>query len=289
MVRQMLMASPEHYGYARTRWTLAMLSRELRKQFASWSLHECHYSIGATWQLLKRLRIRHRRSQPHMRSPDPEYVAKEARCQDLLTRAKEQKIRLFYLDEATYHRIPTPAKAWQPMELGQPRAEQGNKSDSTLRVAGLLDARTGRVVYEMRNRLSIPTFQDLFQHVVQLYPDETLYIVTDNWSIHFHADVLAMMIEQPHKAEFKRPKGWSDTPKPTTRRRNLPIILVPLPTYSPWLNPIEKLWGKSRRDISHLHRFAEDIDQLRQRLHAFFAQFKDGSSDLLQTVGLLSA
>jgi len=33
------------------------------------------------------------------------------------------------------------------------------------------------------------------------------------------------------------------------------ITLVYLPTYAPWLNPIEKLWRKAYQEVLHLHRF----------------------------------
>jgi transposase len=31
-----------------------------------------------------------------------------------------------------------------------------------------------------------------------------------------------------------------------------------LPTYAPWLNPIEKLWRWVRQDILKMHRWVED-------------------------------
>ena len=51
------------------------------------------------------------------------------------------------------------------------------------------------------------------------YPDaERVLVVQDNWSVHRHADVLAALGRWPR------------------------IEPVWLPTYAPWLNPIEKLW-----------------------------------------------
>lgn len=42
-----------------------------------------------------------------------------------------------------------------------------------------------------------------------------------------------------------------------------------LPTYTPWLNPIEKLWRWGRQDILKLHRVACDPKGLRQRADSF--------------------
>ncbi len=96
------------------------------------------------------------------------------------------------------------------------------------------------------------------------YPDaERIYVVQDNWSIHAHPDVLAAVAELPQ------------------------IEIVWLPTYAPWLNPIEKAWRWLRQDVLKLHRLAHDWPTLRQRVTAFLAQFADGSQALLHYVGLL--
>jgi hypothetical protein len=69
--------------------------------------------------------------------------------------------------------------------------------------------------------------------------------------------------------------------------RLLPIQLVFLPTYAPWLNPIEKLWRWLRQQVLHLHRLSDAWDQLKQRVLDFMIQFAHGSSELLHYVGLL--
>jgi transposase len=60
-----------------------------------------------------------------------------------------------------------------------------------------------------------------------------------------------------------------------------------LPTYAPWLNPIEKLWRWRKGDVLKQHRLAADWHALRQRVNAFLDQFATGSRALLRYVGLL--
>jgi transposase len=64
------------------------------------------------------------------------------------------------------------------------------------------------------------------------------------------------------------------------------ISPVWLPTYAPWLNPIEKLWRWLRQDVLKMHRWVEDWLQVKQRVHDFLDQFAQGSPDLLRYVGL---
>ena len=92
---------------------------------------------------------------------------------------------------------------------------------------------------------------------------EHIFVAQDNWSIHQHPDVMAAL------------KGF---PK---------IEPVWLPTYSPWLNPIEKLWRWLRVTVLKMHRLAEDWNELLNRVYAFLNQFAKGSLDLLHYVGLL--
>ena len=88
-------------------------------------------------------------------------------------------------------------------------------------------------------------------------------MVQDNWSIHTHEEVLAALARWPR------------------------IEPVWLPTYSPWLNPIEKLWRWLRQDVLKLHRLAGDWPRLRARVSIFLGQFAAASRALLRTVGLL--
>ena len=60
-----------------------------------------------------------------------------------------------------------------------------------------------------------------------------------------------------------------------------------LPTYAPWLNPIEKLWRWLKQAVLKLHRLAEDWQAARDRVRQFLDQFAHGSPRLLEYVGLL--
>ena len=60
-----------------------------------------------------------------------------------------------------------------------------------------------------------------------------------------------------------------------------------LPTYAPWLNPIEKLWRWLKETIIKMHRLASDWPALHQRVNDFLQQFVRGSRTLLRYVGLL--
>ena len=75
---------------------------------------------------------------------------------------------------------------------------------------------------------------------------ERLYVILDNWPVHYHPDVLVAL--EPQEASWPRrlSASWPTAPTAQARARwgdlQLPIQLVSLPTYASWENPIEKLW-----------------------------------------------
>jgi len=83
------------------------------------------------------------------------------------------------------------------------------------------------------------------------------------WSIHRHDDVVAALATLPQ------------------------VESVRLPTYTAWLNPIEKLWRWLRQQVLLEHHLAGEWAALRQRVRTFLDQFAHGVRDLLHYVGLL--
>src|SRR5262249_18038376 len=113
-----------------------------------------------------------------------------------------------------------------------------------------------------------------------------LFVVLDNWPVHFHPDVLADLEPQWSPFTCPRPPAWPAAP---TRRHTappLPIQLVPLPTYASWLTPIETPCRLPTQARLHLHRRADDLPARRDRVLDFLARFQDAPPDLLRYVGL---
>jgi transposase len=50
------------------------------------------------------------------------------------------------------------------------------------------------------------------------------------------------------------------------------LVLLYLPTYSPWLNPIEMLWRHFRREVTHCELF-ENVQALVRATSEFFARY----------------
>ena len=254
--RQELAPSPD--GPPPSRWTL----RGIRATFP-W-LH--NYTLSGVWRVLHRAGLHIRAARVRQHSPDPEY---ETKVEHLLACLRDAvahpgEIELVFLDEMGYYRWPKEGRAWcQAAPTPAPLADRDGPNNKQWRVIGALNARSGRVDYLDAYIIGREKVIRFHRQLATAYPDARLiYVVQDNWSIHHHAEVEAAL---------------SDLPQ---------IEPVWLPTYAPWLNPIEKLWRWLREQVLTLHRLAGDWDALRERVNAFLSQFAEESHALLQYVGL---
>lgn len=244
--------------------------------------------------ILDRLRISYQRGRDYVHSPDPDYEDKMAYIAGLLARSRACTGRLvaLYLDELTYYRQPTLARAWEARNEAQPHARRSHRANTSTRVISTLDPQDGRVVAWQGSRVGIDQLVAFYQQVREAYPDaERFHIIQDNWPIHFHPDVLVAL--EPQESPFRRylPGNWATEPSPRARKKwghlHLPIQLVPLPTYASWENPIEKLWRWGKQEVLHLHRYADRLEDLRRAFRNFLETFQSGSQALLRYVGLL--
>ena len=220
------------------------------------------YTVSGVWRVLHACGLGLHASCARLFSPDPDYRPKVRRLRHCLrdaARHPETVVALF-LDEFGYQRWPELAPTWGLEAAVAQRA--GNNQQ--WRTIGALNALTGQVNYldgYIVGRQQVSQFYGLLNRA---YPKtvERIYVIQDNWNIHTHPDVLTALAKSPR------------------------ITPVWLPTYAPWLNPIEKLWRWLRQDLLKMHRGVEDWPHVKQRVQDFLDQFAQGSAALLRYVGL---
>ena len=247
-------------GLGRSRWWLDGL-----RQAVDWLRP---LSLAGVHRLLGRLGIHYKRGRRYVHSPDPAYVAKVATLGYLRHRAQARSARItvLYADEMTYARRPTVAQGYALSGRDAPRADQGLGSNTHRRIAACVDVQTGRLFTWQRAHFAVATLLRCYQEVEQAYPDaQRLYLVQDNWPVHFHPRLLA---------------AFNDNPASRLR-------LVRLPTYAPWLNPVEKLWRGLYQEVLHLHPFALAWDQTQAAVTGWLDQWSAQPQHLLRLLGVL--
>ena len=240
-------------------------------------------------KLLKRLGIRWKMGRDYVHSPDKHYNEKLGLIElaKQFVYAKPDRYVLLYLDELSYYRQPEPTFAYESVGKVQPLARRSYHSNTRSRVIGTLDLISGKVLHKQRSKIGVREISEFYQEIANEYANaDTIFVVQDNWPIHFHPDVLARLQPQEFPYPPNLPKNWPKEPSRKAVHDDLPIQILCLPTYASWCNPIEKLWRWLRQDILYLHRQSDEWPELKQRVSQFLYRFRDGSPELLQYTGL---
>jgi putative transposase len=104
---------------------------------------------------------------------------------------------------------------------------------------------------------------ELLHALLDKHPEETVYVAWDNANTHEDDEVEAVV------------RGAAGQ-----------LVLLYLPTYSPWLNPIEMLWRHFRREVTHCELF-ESIKALAAAAQAFFERYNQSPQRVLSIIGAI--
>lgn len=135
---------------------------------------------------------------------------------------------------------------------GQPKKHYG---------IGAVNYHTGETVVLIRKRKRRREIAELLQTLVTKHPTGTIYVAWDNVSTHQDDEIEAVV-----RAAAGR------------------LVLLYLPTYSPWLNPIEMLWRHFRREVTHCELF-ETVPALLDATRHFFDRYNQLPEQVLSIIG----
>jgi hypothetical protein len=241
-VQHLVQRDPRTCGQDQTRWTLAGIR------------HACPWfharSLPGVHTILDRLRVVWKRARASIRRPDPDDDGKRAVIAALLAQlhTEPERIRVVFLDEVTIERQPTLAQAYAMRGADQARAALSQRDNTLTRVVATLDACTAQVCFRRANRITVPTLGPFYQDLRATYPVvERIYVVQDTWPGPAHPDLRVAVEPQTTPYPFYRPGNWPTEPRAAARRKwgqlQLPIQIVPLPTYASWRHLTERSGG----------------------------------------------
>lgn len=177
--------------------------------------------------------------------------------------ANPEEVIVLFTDEVSFYRQPSQAWLWASMGRRQPRLRYSHRANTLMRVVGLLDTAKARVHVWDFHKVSADRLASCFRQIGSLYPEaRQIYLVMDNWPVHFHPKVRSALSKEPR------------------------IRIVPLPTYAPWLNNIEKLWRWVKQHVTHAHPWCDEFRLFRQQILAEFHSLASGSPELRHYCGL---
>ncbi len=213
--------------------TLACEPRALGKNFSNWTAPNVkvhlHWRVHpvTVWRHMRRLKWRWHRPVPRAVSPDRRYCAKARYVRRLRAQARRSEIQLYYADEMDVALLPTISGRW--MRQGQQTQVNTPGQNAKQYVFGAVNYVTGALVWVPWPNKNNVGFRQLLQQVVAQHQQTPvkIVIVLDNFRIHKAKAVQTWL--RAHRAQLR---------------------LYFLPTYSPRLNPIERVWRHFRRNVT---------------------------------------
>jgi transposase len=135
---------------------------------------------------------------------------------------------------------------------GQPKVHYG---------VGAVNNHTGETVVLIRRRKRRREVTELLQALLDKHLTGTVFVAWDNFTAHQDDEV-----EEVIRSAAGR------------------LVLLYLPTYSPWLNPIEMLWRYFRREVTHCELF-ETVKVLIEAAYDFFHRYNHCPEKVLSIIG----
>lgn len=170
-----------------------------------------------------------------------------------------------YEDECSIYRQPSQGWLWSWVGRHQPRMKYAARDNTCMRIVGFLNAMTGAVHSWDMPHVTAARLASCVRELPKLYPHaRRIYVAWDNWPNHQSKLVRSALEAIPQ------------------------IVVLPLPTYAPWLNPIEKVWRWVKQHVVHAHPWCDDFRQLRDTACRKLATVTGGSLELLRYTGLLT-
>lgn len=226
--------------------------------------HHVHLSQSALSKSLHRAGLRWRRAKLRVHSPDPLYTVKRQRVAELQQLALTGSLtseaaahprsdepprvaRLAFLDSTDLHWCPDLGSAY--IRAGsQLKVDSPGLANPWYALFGSLVYPSGEGLYTIHTRKRAADLLEHLHLLIDLEPDVFWFIVLDNASAHSTAAVETFALQ--HRARLE---------------------LVYLPTYSPHLNVIERLWRFLRGQITR-NRFYASLDDLAEATVAWLEQ-----------------
>lgn len=220
----LLRKCPRFFGWCRNRWSCATVALQLEVQrgirVSAETARRWVQELGWVWK----------RASLVAKDTDPKRVGKLARIRMAFEGLKLRQALLF-ADELDIHLLPKVGYQWTPkgerVEVMTPGTNQKNY------LAGALDIQSGQMAHVVGERKNSALFIELLEHLDGAYPAkdyEKLYIVADNYIIHSSKLTLKWLAVHPR------------------------FELLPLPTYCPKANPIERAFGDVHDKCTRNHR-----------------------------------
>lgn len=156
---------------------------------------------------------------------------------------------MIFTDEASFRQDSTLHATWS--RVGHPPQVPVTGERKSVKILGAVDLYRARFHYQREERFNALTYLAFLEaKIARHYRPHGAILIQDNASYHKDAEVWAW---------FKSNRHW--------------LEVYQLPSYSPELNPTERLWQHTRKNGTH-NRYFLNLDELNCTLTRVFGEMQ---------------
>jgi transposase len=256
----LLKQSPEQFGIDSGVWRLHDLVAVAKRTRLVTGAARRTFNVETVRRLLRKAGYVYLSAKWWITSDDPHYRHKKARRDAILAWARrDPSIRVVFQDESWFS--GTPKAVGQYGQRGQPRTaavvKPAHKSKGAWVLYAALEVVTGRVqrFYAPRcNQTFVRQQLETLLAQAQAAGKRALVVIWDNASWH----------------TAKALRRWYYRYNQVAKRDGgVRLLLVPLPSRSPWLNPLEPIFGQAKRRLVG-RRAVPQPGRLKRKTESYF-------------------
>lgn len=181
----MARTDPRALGLPFSCWSLVKLAAHLAREKITGVGRE------AIRRLLRKEKVTFQTTTTWKASSDPDFVVKMLRVLDLYDHPPADG-RVICVDEfGPLNLLPRKGKAWRAAGRAKRLRATYSRKDGVRHMLAALDLATGKMLYRIRARKRWREFLGLLQVLRRRWSDGRLYVITDNFSPHRKAEVIA--------------------------------------------------------------------------------------------------
>lgn len=223
---------PSTFGYEQGSWTLPLIQQYIKRTFGVEYSHNRLCELLHAWKFsVKKPRHKSKRSNPEVQK---RFL--EVEFPQLILNAQKEaqerglKFETWFPDEAGIRRIGTLHGAWYPTGNYTPEVLDTDGRFESIKLMGMVNPLSGAFALKIiPGKITTKVYAQFLIDFARRKNDTLLVIVHDN---------------APWHGKIKLPLLLKEAGIEN-------IILCPLPSYSPELNPCEKLWKWLRERVTH--------------------------------------
>ena len=216
------------------------------------------YTVSGVQEMLKRLDFVYKQTTHYPSKLDPEKQAEFKQWYENLEKELDEKTVVLFLDGVHPQHNTKCMKVW--VKKGECKFVPSNTGRKRLNINGAYNPHQVEVVIHEAETINTQTTIELFKKIEARYPDkEKIIAICDN-APYYHNDMIREYLETS------------------------PISVKFLPTYSPNLNLIERLWKLMKKEKINL-KYYPRFEDFKSSVLGFFENFDDHKAKVKQFVG----